>query len=118
MEYVRRLLPPLGNLSGTNVGQRLARAHRRAHRPLANRRAVVAHVAFHHLLEFRKDLRNAEGAREHTVGAADAARLQGRLHNAVVAFLDRIRRADHRTSGLFTMPADVRGRGRRTLRGR
>ncbi len=80
---------------GRHVGQRLARADGGAHRPLPDRRAVVAHVAFHHLLVFGS-LRNAERAGQHAVRAGDAARLERRLHDAVLALLDRVRRADLR----------------------
>jgi len=75
LKHVGWFLPPSGNSLRANIGKRLAGANRRTHRPLAYGRAVVAHIAFHHLLVFRKDLGNAEGTGEDAVRAADATRL-------------------------------------------
>src|SRR5262249_43818880 len=93
------------------VSERLAGADGRTHGTLAVRGPVVAHVAFHHLLVFRKNLGNSEGTSEDAVRTADAARLQGRLHNAVLALFDGLGRTNHPDGGLVTMPADVSGGG-------
>ncbi len=75
LKHVGWFFPPSGNSVRPNIGKRLAGANRRTHRPLTYGRAVVAHVAFHHLLVFRKDLGDAEGTGEDAVRAADATRL-------------------------------------------
>src|SRR6185312_5487622 len=70
--------------------QRLARAHRRAHRLEPDAGAVVAHVALHHLVELGDVLGHAERAGQHAVRAPDAARLERRLDDAVLVLLDRV----------------------------
>ena len=101
----------MGDILRPNVRQGLAGTHRRAHRTLARRGPVVAHVALHHQLVFRNNLGNAEGTCQHAVLASDAARLQGGHHHAVFADLDRVGRTDLRAGRVFAMPADVGGRG-------
>ena len=76
--------------------ERAGRTDGRAHRPLAGAGAVVAHVALHHLVDVAVVLRHAERAGEHAVRAADAARLQRALDDAVRRLLDRVGRADLR----------------------
>src|SRR5579883_915042 len=70
---VGRLLTAERNLFGFYVCERLAGAYGCAHRPFANRGAVVAHIAFHHLLLGNHHLGNAKWASEHAVVAGDAA---------------------------------------------
>src|SRR5262245_16605081 len=53
--------------------QRLTWTDRRAQRPQADTRAIVAHVALHHDLAVVVQLRDAEGARHDAVAARDAA---------------------------------------------
>src|SRR5262249_34473959 len=56
-------------------GERLRRTTRRTQGPLACLRAVVAVIALHHLIDMAVVFWNAEGTRQHAVGAADASRL-------------------------------------------
>ncbi len=76
LKHVGWLLSPPDNFLRANIGKRLAGANRRTHRPFTYRCAVVAHIAFHHLLVFRKDLGDAEGTGKDAVRAADATWLQ------------------------------------------
>src|ERR1017187_8189985 len=96
---------------GLHIGQRLAGTDGGAHGALAYGSAVVAHVALHHLLVFRHQFRNPEGARQHAIGTADAARLERRAHNAVFVFLNRVCRANLGARGILAVPADVGGGG-------
>src|SRR5215472_9749344 len=66
-EKVRGLFAPALDFIGLHIAQRLAWADRGAHRLLANRRAVVTHIALHHLFELRDDLRYAEGACQNAI---------------------------------------------------
>src|SRR5579864_4259130 len=110
IENICRLLPAIGNLLGPHVRECLARADGRAHGPLADGSAVIAHVALHHLLLGNHHLRNAEGAGQDAIVAGDTARFERGVDNTILALLDGIRRADLRTSRFVTMPAYVRGR--------
>ena len=110
IENIRWLLAATGDLLGPDVRQCLARTDRRAHRPLADGSAVIAHVALHHLLLGNHHLRNAEGAGQHAVVAGDAARLERGVDDSILALLDGIRWTDLRASRLVTVPAHVRGR--------
>src|ERR1700690_1732872 len=110
IENICRLLTAAGNVLWSNVRQCLARTDCRAHRPLADGSAVIAHIALHHLLLGNHHLRDTEGAGQHAVVAGDAARFERGVNNSILAFLDGIRRADLSAGGLVTMPAYVCGR--------
>src|SRR5215472_12967804 len=111
IEDVGRLLSAASDFFRRDVRQCLAGAHRGAHGPLADGSTVIAHIAFHHLLLEFHHLGNTERAGNHTVAACDAARLQGRVDNSVVAFLDGISRT-HLSAGWFiAVPANVGCRG-------
>src|SRR6516165_4184439 len=102
------------DLFGAYISKRLAWTDCGAHRPLADGGPVVTHVAFHHLLALGKDFWDTERARQDTIRAADAARLQGRLHDPVLALLDGVGRADHRAGRIVAVPADICRRGDRS----
>src|SRR5262249_19733527 len=78
------------------------------HGSAARTRPVVAHVAFHHLIDIAVVFRHTKGTREHAIGASDAARLQGALDNAVMGLLDRIGWADSRADRILTVHAHLR----------
>src|SRR5579872_798381 len=109
IENVGRLLAPSGNLFRSNVGKRLTGADGRAHWPFAYRCPVVTHIALHHLLLGFHHLRDSEGAGENAVAAGDAARLQGRMDDAVFILFDRIGGTDLGTGWLVTVPTDISG---------
>src|SRR5262249_59420540 len=92
--YRRRARAHALDLLAGAVVQRLARADGGAHRHQAHRGAIVAQVALHHQVHRRLHLGHAEGAGEDAVVARDAARLAGRLHDAVLGALDGVRGAD------------------------
>src|SRR6185369_2984812 len=96
-----------GLLAGAEE-QRLARTDRGAHRLLADRRAVVAHVALHHDRAIDVELGDAERAGDDAVAARDAARLASALHDAIAGALDRIGRADLRAGRLLAVHAHHR----------
>src|SRR5581483_5638615 len=87
-----------------------ARANRGAHRPFADRGAIVTHVAFHHEFKIDLHLRHAEGTGQHAIVAGDTARLTGRLHHTVARPLDGIGRTDLRAGRRVTMHAHDRHR--------
>src|SRR5688572_9611158 len=90
------------------VPECFARAHRRAHRLEPLGRAVGAHVALHHLVDLGHVLGDAERAGQHTVRAANAARLERRLNDAVLGLLDRVGGADLGTGRVFAVHAHHR----------
>src|SRR5262245_32059289 len=95
--------PELFDLLARAEEERLAGAHRRAHRLLADARPVVAHVALHHDLAIFVELRHPERTRHHAITARDAARLARRLHDPIGRALDRVGRAHFRARGLLAM---------------
>ena len=64
----------------------------------------------------RHHLRDAERAGQHAVRAGDAARLERRLHDAVLGLLDGVGRADLGAGGVVAVHADRRARWRCVLR--
>jgi len=81
-----------------------------AHWALANRSAIIAHIALHHLIESRYILGNAEGAGHDAVLAANAARLLRRLDNAVWGLFNGIRRTHLGTGRIFAVHTNLWGR--------
>src|SRR5205807_4124694 len=77
---------------------------------LADGRAVITHVALHHLLLRNHHLRDTEGASQHAVVTGDTARFERGVDDSIPTLLDSIGRADLSTGRLVTMPADVCGR--------
>src|SRR4029453_16074633 len=102
--------PKLRDLLRGAEEERLTRADRRAHRPLAGAGAVVAHVALHHDLPILVHLGNPERTCENAVAAGDAPRLQRRLHDAVTRPLDGVGGAHLGARGLLAVHADDRHR--------
>src|SRR5262249_35116609 len=82
----------------------------RAHRLLADARAVVAHVALHHDLAILVQLGHAERARGDAVAAGNAARLPRRLNDAVAGPLDRVGGTGFRAGRLLAVHAHHRHR--------
>ena len=97
---------------GAAIVERLAWTDRGAHRLLSDARSVEAHVALHHLVDFRNVVRYAKRACQHAVRASDAARLEGAVNDAVFGLLDRIRRTDSCARRILAVHADD-GRGLR-----
>ena len=106
----QRPAPRVAELLDRAVPERFTRAHRRAHRGESFGGAVGAHVALHHLVEIGDVLGNPERAGEHAVGAADAARLERGLHDAVLGLLDRVGRAHLRAGRVLAVHAHHRCR--------
>src|SRR5262245_29556038 len=102
----RRQGPKLFDLLARAEVERLARADGRAHRLLADARAVVAHVALHHDLPVFVHLGHAERTGDHAVAAGDAAGFARRLHDAVAGSLDRVGRTHFRARRLLAVHAD------------
>ena len=101
---------------GRHVGQRLAGADRGAHGPLADRGAVVAHVALHHLLVVPAPASGMPNGQASTQFEQAMQRgFERRLHDAVLALLDGVGGADLRAGGVVAVHADV-GRGGDGLR--
>src|SRR5262249_1493248 len=96
------------NLLSRAVIKRLAGTDRGAHRLLTDARAVEAHVALHHLIDFDDITRHSKRARQHTVRTADASRLERAVHDAVLGLLDRVGRTYARARRIFAMHADDR----------
>ena len=111
-EHVRRHFPPgAGDRFGRNVGERLAGADGRAHGPLADRRAVVAHVALHHLLELATIIFGTPNGQASTqLEQAMQRGFSDRLHDAVLGLLDRVGGADLRAGRVVAVHADRRDR--------
>src|SRR6185295_154512 len=86
---------------------------RRAPRLQPDRRPVVAHVALHHQVHLGLHLRDAEGAGQNAVVARDAARLPGRVHDAVLGPLDGVGRTDLRAGRRVAVQTHHRHRLRR-----
>src|SRR5262249_14256573 len=111
-ERIDRLLAPRGGDGfRRDVSQSLTGAHRGAHRALADRGPVVAHVGLHHLLVLRNELWNTEWTRRNAVGQTDTARLQRRADNAVVILLDGVGRTALGAGWVVAVPADICCRG-------
>jgi len=85
-----------------------------AHRPLAARSAVIAHVALHHLIELGVILGDSKRASQYAVRASDAPGFEGALHNTVLGLFYRIRWADASANRIMAMHADL-GRGLNTV---
>jgi hypothetical protein len=103
-----RLRPQLRDLVERPEEERLARADRRAHRPLADARPVVAHVALHHDFPVLVELGDAERTGDDAVAAGDAPRPARRLDDAVAGALDGVGRADLGAGRLLAVHADDR----------
>src|SRR6516164_1528512 len=73
VEDVRGLFFPTSDFLGPDISERLTRAHRGTHWPLADRGTVVARVTLHHLLLGLHHLGNSKGTSDHTVAARNAA---------------------------------------------
>src|SRR5215469_9033627 len=108
-EQVCRLFAALPDFIGFHVTQRLTGTDCGAHGLLPNRRAVVTHIALHHLFVFRDDLGYAKRTRQHTIGTANATRLKCGANDAVFPHLDGIGWANHGACRLLAMPAHISG---------
>lgn len=98
--------PAGGDLFGGTVHEGLGWTDRGTHRLLADRSAVVAHIAFHHLINLGQVFGDSERAREDTVGASDAPGFERALHHSVRRSFDRIRGADGGAGRLVAVHAD------------
>src|SRR6185369_16257657 len=83
------------------------RAHGCAHRTPAGARAVVAHVALHHLIGIAVILGDAERTGQHAVRAADAARLERALDDAFGCLFDGVGGADLRANRVLAVHTDL-----------
>ena len=102
-----------GTKASAWLGQTVAHIGR-----LPDRRAVVAHVALHHLLELDVHLRDRRTGRPARSWSRRCSAASARLHDAVLALLDRVGRADQRAGRLVAVHADHRHRGDRVRAGR
>jgi hypothetical protein len=84
--------------------------HGRAHRTPTCARAVVAHVALHHLIGVAVVFRHAERTRKHAVRAADAALLERALDDAVGRLLDGVGGTHLRADRILAVHAHLRRR--------